>query len=149
MNGANVFFPGRTKVQPVRRVRQLSLEPDASAPGSARRFTVRILQGWQCHQMVETAELLVSELVTNAVKHAGTKIELRVSLRRRAIRFDIIDLSPSQALPGNPEAGSLSGRGLRIVGSLALEWGTSALDQGKSVWFTVPRSSADRAIERV
>ena len=128
---------------------RLLLQPNAQAPGLARRFTSELLQSWQCPQLLETAELLVSELVTNAVLHARTKIELRVALRRDVIRFDVIDSSGAPVLPRDAEAKSISGRGLRIVASLALQWGTSPLNGGKSVWFTLPRSSSARTAETV
>ncbi|MET8677428.1 SpoIIE family protein phosphatase [Streptomyces sp. NPDC004647] len=122
---------------------------DPREAGRARRLVRRQLVDWGLGEAVETAELLVSEVVTNAVRHAHTdRVVLRM-VRADALLFEVSD--GDHALPTLLDAGreSESGRGLRVVGSLAREWGASGSVQGKTVWFEQSlargaRSSAPR-----
>ncbi|MEU3524684.1 SpoIIE family protein phosphatase [Streptomyces sp. NPDC038707] len=109
-----------------------------SAPGEvsrARRLVRAQLLDWGLPEAVETAELLVSEVVTNAVLHAASdRIGLRI-VRTDALLFEVTDDEP--ALPALLSAGpdDESGRGLRVVSRLAREWGASATGHRKTVWF--------------
>ncbi|MEU6082799.1 SpoIIE family protein phosphatase [Streptomyces sp. NPDC047108] len=101
----------------------------------ARRLVRERLTGWGLDEAVETAELLVSEAVTNAVRHARTdRVELRL-VRTDALLWEVSD--DDHALPALLEADreDVHGRGLRVVGSLTREWGTSSSVRGKTVWF--------------
>ncbi|MCS0599998.1 SpoIIE family protein phosphatase [Streptomyces sp. LP11] len=101
----------------------------------ARRLVRERLREWGLPQSVETAELLVSEVVTNAVQHAeGDRIGLRV-VRTDALLFEVTDAEPT--LPTMVAAGPYdeTGRGLRVVSRLAREWGASAAGHRKTVWF--------------
>ncbi|WP_432029385.1 SpoIIE family protein phosphatase [Streptomyces sp. 1222.5] len=112
---------------------RLDAEPLA-VPRARRLVRERLLQ-WCLPHAVETAELLVSEVVTNAVRHApGDRIGLRV-VRTDALLFEVTDDEP--ALPAMLGAGPLdeSGRGLRVVSRLAREWGASTSGHRKTVWF--------------
>ncbi|MGO4757822.1 ATP-binding protein, partial [Streptomyces sp. 2MCAF27] len=113
-----------------------SLEPQATAPGEARRLVRQALERWGIAELSDTAELLVSELVTNAVRHAQQPIALRL-LRTQVLRCEIGDDSPH--LPRNRFAQSWDepGRGLLIVNKLANRWGATRLATGKIVWFEV------------
>ncbi|EST34999.1 ATP-binding SpoIIE family protein phosphatase [Streptomyces roseochromogenus] len=101
----------------------------------ARRLVRERLLQWGLPQAVETAELLVSEVVTNAVRHAVSEpVGLRV-VRTDALLFEVTDDEPG--LPAMLSAGPYdeSGRGLRVVSRLAREWGASATGHRKTVWF--------------
>ncbi|WP_369393080.1 SpoIIE family protein phosphatase [Streptomyces sp. CG1] len=101
----------------------------------ARRLVRERLLQWGLPQTVETAELLVSEVVTNAVRHAVSEpVGLRV-VRTDALLFEVTDDEPG--LPAMLSAGPYdeSGRGLRVVSRLAREWGASATGHRKTVWF--------------
>ncbi|MFF9089106.1 SpoIIE family protein phosphatase [Streptomyces sp. NPDC014991] len=111
------------------------LDADPREVARARRLVRERLLRWKLPHAVETAELLVSEVVTNAVRHAGSaSIGLRV-VRTDALLFEVTDDEP--ALPGLISAGPYdeSGRGLRVVSRLAREWGASASGHRKTVWF--------------
>ncbi|MGY4964556.1 SpoIIE family protein phosphatase [Streptomyces sp. 900105245] len=116
-------------------VAEWRLDADPLAVPRARRLVRERLLTWCLPHAVETAELLVSEVVTNAVRHAqGDRIGLRV-VRTDALLFEVTDDEP--ALPAMLSAGPLdeSGRGLRVVSRLAREWGASTSGHRKTVWF--------------
>ena len=98
-----------------------------------------MLAVWNADELTEVAELLTSELVANAVRHAMTAVDLDVSWDDPTLRVEVRDGSPD--LPVIREVpGADGGYGLRIVGALARECGARRLDDdGKSVWFTVRR----------
>ncbi|WP_316773325.1 SpoIIE family protein phosphatase [Streptomyces sasae] len=111
-----------------------TLDPEPSAPGRARRLTRQALAGWGLEELTDTAELLVSEIVTNAVRHASRPISLRL-LRTDVLRCEVGDDVPQlprlrRALPSEEH-----GRGLYLVNRLARRWGTTRLGTGKIVWF--------------
>ncbi|MFJ1585798.1 SpoIIE family protein phosphatase [Streptomyces sp. NPDC088197] len=120
------------------------LEPDPREVARARRLVRETLLGWDLVEMSETAELLVGEVVTNAVRHAHTRrIGLRL-VRAGALLCEVTD--DDHAVPVLLSAGpdDEGGRGMRIVSRLAREWGTSRFAQGKSVWFEQPLPGRSR-----
>jgi anti-sigma regulatory factor (Ser/Thr protein kinase) len=84
--------------------------------------------------MRETGELLVSELTTNALRHAGGPFEVRVKATPR-LRVEVRDRSREKPAIKDAETTDEGGRGLHIVGQLARAWGTEELADGKVVWF--------------
>jgi serine phosphatase RsbU (regulator of sigma subunit)/anti-sigma regulatory factor (Ser/Thr protein kinase) len=117
------------------------LEIDPREVGRARALVRETLRGWSLAEMGDTAELLVGEVVTNAVRHAHTRrVGLRL-VRAGALLCEVSD--DDHAVPVLLSAGpeDEGGRGLRIVSRLAREWGTSRSAQGKTVWFeqSLPR----------
>jgi PAS domain S-box-containing protein len=97
--------------------------------------------------LVETAELLVSEIVTNALVHAGTPIEVAFSFVDGGLRVEVTDGSPhAPTLRGyGPSAGT--GRGLMLLDEMVDEWGVVPDHPGKTVWFEIAcrRRLDDRA----
>jgi anti-sigma regulatory factor (Ser/Thr protein kinase) len=86
----------------------------------------------------DAAQLVASELVTNAVVHAGTPIDLTLRLVTSQLHIAVRDLSTGQArIGGIVDESSESGRGLLLVDALASAWGTLLPDVGKVVWATV------------
>jgi anti-sigma regulatory factor (Ser/Thr protein kinase) len=82
----------------------------------------------------------VSELVTNAVIHAGSDVEVMVRLTATAARVEVTDASTDGVAPRDATADEDSGRGLALVGNLARRWGVRAAPGGgKTVWFEVER----------
>lgn len=121
---------------------QLALDPREVS--RARRLVRGKLLDWELPDAVETAELMVSELVTNAVKHGRTHhIGLRL-VRTDALLCEVSDDEPAPAsLLGVTESDEC-GRGLVVVSSLAREWGTSGTARGKTVWFELALSRFPR-----
>jgi anti-sigma regulatory factor (Ser/Thr protein kinase) len=127
---------------------RVKLTSETHAPRAARRFVDETLRRWECSDALETIELLVSELVTNAVVHARSEPEVAVILHRDVIRVEVTDASPAQPERRSPDVYEPSGRGLGLVEKLAMAWGVDAADGGgKVVWFELPR--LDAPTERV
>lgn len=116
-----------------------SLDRDLSSPRLARRFVAEVLRKWRCDDILETVEIAVSELVTNALLHAHSKVDVTVSLRSQDVRVDVVDRGSGEPRLRNPAKEEVSGRGLFIVESLTTSWGVDEGPGWKSVWFVVPR----------
>jgi anti-sigma regulatory factor (Ser/Thr protein kinase) len=109
-----------------------------AGPGAARaaREEVRAMLSDQPGEFIETAELLTSELVTNAVVHTGATAVLSVELRPPVLRIEVTDPGPVLSLtPLHVDARCDHGRGLAIVNLLARSWGVEPRGEGKVVWF--------------
>ncbi|MEE1926929.1 SpoIIE family protein phosphatase [Streptomyces sp. TRM 70351] len=114
---------------------RLALEAEPRAAGRARRLVRARLAGWGLGALTATTELLVSELVTNALRHTRTgSVEVRL-VRAERLLCEVFDDDPElpQLLGAAPDADA--GRGLRLVDRLARTWGTSRTARGKTVWF--------------
>ncbi len=113
-----------------------AFSPRQSAPGYARRVTVDALRQWgYSGTVVEDAQLVVSELVTNAVVHAGSHLTLSVRCDDdHTLRLAVQDATPL-APPADNSAFSVERRhGLGIVAAIADDWGVEHLRDGKIVW---------------
>lgn len=88
----------------------------------------------------DDAALLTSELVGNAVEHAGTGITVQAESRAGQLRVRVTDDNAGRAIHGTakPELLAERGRGLLVVDVIAAEWGTTKHGAGKSVWFRLP-----------
>jgi len=115
----------------------ICLPPSAESPRAARRFVEGVLEAWGCGALVETVTLLVSELVGNAVLHAGSEVELSVRLWADRLRVDVTDRSIQVPRRRAVADDDLTGRGSGLVEILATAWGVSGLADGKSVWFEI------------
>ncbi len=118
---------------------ELTLAGDPTCARVARSA----LRGLQCDlpdECVESALLVVSELVTNAQRYSGARrITLRVELDAAVLRIEVVDPAPARQLQARhvgPDAEG--GRGLRIVDALAARWGCEPHSQGKCVWAELP-----------
>ncbi len=91
-------------------------------------------------RVVETVELLTSELVTNAVIHARSSAELLVSVGDGVVRVEVSDDDATPPTRRALDPQSAAGRGIAIVAQLAADWGVEQVpDDGKRVWFEVAR----------
>jgi anti-sigma regulatory factor (Ser/Thr protein kinase) len=128
--------------------RSLRLSPHPTAPRAARDFVSRALLDWRLSQHLPAASLVVSELVTNAMIHAGTAIELTVTEHRQAIRVAVRDHSPD--LPVHrPDTGDVNGRGMTIVAGLSHAWGVLPdADGSKVVWAVIDTAPPTAQTER-
>jgi anti-sigma regulatory factor (Ser/Thr protein kinase) len=126
-------------VQEQREVRaSLALEAVASSPARARQFIRDICNAAKLGTDVcETAALLTSELVTNAVKYGGSRATLEAAVPGEVLRVAITDENPALPVVGlRPALGDESGRGLKLVSALASRWGVERTPSGgKAVWF--------------
>ena len=115
------------------------LEAQPQSAASARRFVDETLRRWECDELFDVVGLLTSELVTNAILHAHSEIELSVRLTPNAVRIDVADHSALLPSPRDAAEEDTSGRGLGLVEALATSWGVDERPGGKSVWFELPR----------
>ncbi|WP_326652312.1 MULTISPECIES: SpoIIE family protein phosphatase [unclassified Streptomyces] len=113
------------------------LEPEDAAPGRARRLARRALTRWGLEELSDSVELLVSEVVTNAVRYAERPVTLRL-LRTDVLRCEVGDDSPQLPRQRRARDTDEGGRGLFLVNRLARRWGATRLSTGKVVWFELP-----------
>lgn len=99
----------------------------------ARRLVIRVLAG--VGTVADDAALLVSELATNAVIHAGTPFRVAVRRRDDRLRVEVADGSRAVARRQRFSTTSGTGRGLALVDDVADRWGVDGRDDGKTVWF--------------
>ncbi|MER6346623.1 SpoIIE family protein phosphatase [Streptomyces sp. NPDC001595] len=114
------------------------LEPEDAAPGRARRLARRALARWGLEELTDSVELLVSEVVTNAVRYASRPVTLRL-LRTDVLRCEVGDDVPQLPRLRQARATDEGGRGLYLVNRMARRWGATRLSTGKVVWFELNR----------
>ncbi|GGX05545.1 hypothetical protein GCM10010297_28890 [Streptomyces malachitofuscus] len=115
--------------------------PEPSEVGRARAAVREQLHDWRLPKLADGAELMVSELVTNAVRHSHARpVALRL-VRGDTLLCEVEDDDHELPTLLNARPTDETGRGLRVVSTLAREWGTSRTTSGKTVWFelTLPR----------
>lgn len=113
------------------------LEPEDAAPGRARRLARRALARWGLEELTDSVELLISEVVTNAVRYAERPVTLRL-LKTDVLRCEVGDDSPQLPRQRRARETDEGGRGLFLVNRLARRWGATRLSGGKVVWFELP-----------
>ncbi|TXS52703.1 SpoIIE family protein phosphatase [Streptomyces sp. t39] len=117
------------------------LAHDLRDPGAARALAREQLTAWRLpDETVGTVELVVSELVTNAVRHGTAPVTLRL-IRTSSLTCEVHDTSPSAPHLRHAQTVDEGGRGLFIVSQLASAWGTRYTGQGKTIWAEVPLPS--------
>lgn len=119
---------------------RVDLPPTLVAVRAARRMVLALLAGWEAAaQRGEDVALLVSEVVTNAVEHAGgeASLELELSLSQGWLRVSLADGSSirPQLRELDPTDSYPRGRGMRLVERIAHRWGSEEHHGGKRVWF--------------
>ncbi|CAM5600827.1 GAF domain-containing protein OS=Streptomyces alboniger OX=132473 GN=CP975_26505 PE=4 SV=1 [Streptomyces alboniger] len=118
-----------------------SFEPVGRSVASARSFVRDTLQGWGFADIIDDAVVLTSELVTNAVVHAGTAAEVLCLRSDDGVRVEVADRYPEREIPLQGQAvnmGNLDregGRGLQLCAALAGRWGVEYTPTHKQVWF--------------
>lgn len=127
-----------------------SFAADARSVSQARLFARETLEEWGAGDLVDSATLLVSELVTNAMVHAGTTALLRLRLDAQVLRLEVEDRHPGRSLPmgtHKPADDAEGGRGLLITSALASAWGVEYTATSKSVWALCSRGMASARAE--
>jgi anti-sigma regulatory factor (Ser/Thr protein kinase) len=118
----------------------IHLEPSGAAPSQARRVLRRVLVDVVPEDMSHTAELLVSELVTNAITHGSGIVTVAIDCSDHALSVTVSDDEPSKPELQPERLMAMGGRGLRMIESLASSWGVTPRTDGpgKDVWFRLP-----------
>jgi len=129
----------RSGVTVVPREAELELPATPASVPAGRRLVRGVLVEWGLEPLLETAELLVSELVTNGIKHAESYVHITVRANGD-LTITVTDARPD-LLPvpldnlGNLEADG--GRGLALVATLSDDWGVHRDESSKSIWFSL------------
>ncbi|MEV0387968.1 ATP-binding protein [Nonomuraea sp. NPDC050643] len=111
----------------------------------ARRLVRAHLVSWGLGSCCDLAELLVSELVTNAVRYACGLVRLRVVVADGLVRCEVEDGAPQLPCPREAADDEEGSRGLALVAGLSRRWGSARTRAGKVVWFEVPVPALDAA----
>jgi anti-sigma regulatory factor (Ser/Thr protein kinase) len=114
-----------------------SLPAEVASVPAARHFVRDALAELGLSTAWDTAELLVSELVTNAVLHARTEFRVEVRVAGDMVRIAVQDASAMIPRPRTYGTDSTTGRGLRLIATIAEAWGVQPEAGGKAVWFEV------------
>jgi anti-anti-sigma factor len=124
--------------QPASRQYSRRLSPTPMATRAARRMVVDACQAWERKEHTESAETIVTELVSNVVMHARTEMRVLLSFRAPLLHLSVLDYSPllpRRQLP-DPETGE-GGRGLVLIEAMSTGWGVTVTKDGKVVWATL------------
>lgn len=121
-----------------------SLAPEARSVARARELARDQLTDWGLQDLVDTTELLVSELVTNALRHGHGEIRVRLLLDRTLV-CEVWDADLAQPRRRRARDTDEGGRGLQLVGLLSTGWGSRRTPRGKTVWFELPLPDGDSA----
>ena len=122
---------------PADHVVNWTLPSELTSASRARSLIRRPLRRWGLIELLPTAELLVSELVTNAVRYAQGKIGLRLILEGGLV-CEVLDESAALPRLRHPDDSDERGRGLQVVSQLAQRWGARRAASGKVVWCELP-----------
>lgn len=126
-------------------VATLMLPADVRSAGRARRHLRASLGGTSAERALEAAELAVSELVTNAVVHAGTDVELRVCASDDGgLRVEVADGSPHLPVRRHFATTAGTGRGLHLLDRNVDRWDVAVRQDGKTVWFEIGEPDGER-----
>jgi PAS domain S-box-containing protein len=127
----------RTRALTPDRIARWDLPADPAVVARARAHAARQVAAWGLEEATFTTELLVSELVTNAIRHAHEPIQLRMILDG-VLSTEVFDGSSSAPQLRRADRYDEDGRGLMLVAQLAERWGTRHTDKGKIIWAQQP-----------
>lgn len=126
---------------------QVTLPPVLGSVPRARHWVAAFLSG-ASDELRQTAALLTSELVTNAVLHTSTDVTVTAEVADDGVRVEVADGSTELPTVKDYGADAATGRGLTVLDSLADQWGTRIDDLGKVVWFELGAGSVARDAPR-
>ncbi|MER5800299.1 SpoIIE family protein phosphatase [Streptomyces mirabilis] len=127
----------RVQGLPADSVGDWTLPREPRSVGRAREYARTQLTAWDLEPLVDTTELLVSELVTNALRYGEGEIRLRLLLDRTLV-CEVWDAGLVQPRRRRARDTDEGGRGLQLVGLLSASWGSRRTPAGKTVWFELP-----------
>lgn len=114
---------------------EVTLPAAVSSVPTARHFTESILTAWSLSELAWPAMLIVSELAANAALHArGDAFTIRISSGAEGVRLEVSDSSARLPQQRSYADDATTGRGLRLVSSLAQDWGVDPGPSGKTIW---------------
>jgi anti-sigma regulatory factor (Ser/Thr protein kinase) len=122
---------------------RITLSPRADSVTRARHWARGVVEAWQADELEWALSQLLTEVVTNAVLHAGTEVVvvLRCLPGRHGLRCEVSDASPSRLRRRHHSADATTGRGLVLLEQLSDAWGVQTGADGKTVWFEVSAGS--------
>ncbi|MFF9484382.1 SpoIIE family protein phosphatase [Streptomyces sp. NPDC014676] len=135
----------RVQGLPAESVGDWTLPREPRSVGRAREYARAQLLAWDMEPLVDTTELLVSELVTNALRYGEGEIRLRLLLDRTLV-CEVWDSGLVQPRRRRARDTDEGGRGLQLVGLLSAAWGSRRTPRGKTVWFELPLPGTDTAL---
>ncbi|MFE9093897.1 SpoIIE family protein phosphatase [Streptomyces sp. NPDC007264] len=135
----------RVQGLPADSVGDWTLPREPRSVGRAREHARGRLLAWELEPLVDTAELLVSELVTNALRYGEGEIRLRLLLDRTLV-CEVWDAGLVQPRRRRARDTDEGGRGLQLVGLLSAAWGSRRTPRGKTVWFELPLPGGENGI---
>lgn len=116
-------------------VHAVTLPPNDHSPARGRQFVREVLLRIALPDIVDTAVLLASELITNAILHGRSEVELTVEITQAGVKVSAADMNSRLPIMQSADQLALDGRGIAIVNLLASSWGVTATEGGKVVWF--------------
>ena len=119
-----------------------SFDSAVDTGGRARGLLRDLLAGWELAAPFDDAQLLATELINNAVLHAGTRLVVSIEHDDAGLRVEVADFGPGEFEPGDPALSDTHGCGLLLVDAVSPAWGTAAAEGAKSVWFELPAPTA-------
>ncbi|MFC4035850.1 SpoIIE family protein phosphatase [Streptomyces polygonati] len=131
----------RTRVLDSGHTDTWELPSDPEAVGKAREYASRTLEAWGLDDVTFTTEIVVSELVTNAIRHASGPIQLRLILESGTLICEVSDGSDTFPRLRRARVYDEGGRGLLMVAQLSRRWGTRSTSTGKVIWADQPVGS--------
>lgn len=127
----------RTRIVPPQDTASWTLEADPVVVSRARRLVGEQLERWGLEDLVFPTELVVSELVTNAIRYAGGPVEVRL-IRAGVLVCEVSDPSSTQPRMRRALATEEGGRGLFLVAQVSSRWGSRYTRSGKTIWSEQP-----------
>ncbi|MFE5818152.1 SpoIIE family protein phosphatase [Streptomyces sp. NPDC056479] len=135
----------RVQGLPAGSVGDWTLPREPRSVGRAREYARGQLLSWDLEPLVDTTELLVSELVTNALRYGEGEIRLRLLLDRTLV-CEVWDSGLVQPRRRRARDTDEGGRGLQLVGLLSAAWGSRRTPRGKTVWFELPLPDGENGL---
>ncbi|MET9406156.1 ATP-binding protein [Streptomyces sp. NPDC002935] len=120
------------------------LSRELTSARRARQLVTAQLGEWDLEGLADTAELLVSELVTNALRHTCGPLRLNVCVRDSRLRCEVEDTDPAGPVRREADTDAESGRGTELLDLLAEAWGSRRMPTGKTMWFEIPTDTSSQ-----
>jgi CheY-like chemotaxis protein len=116
--------------------------PGTPTPSAARRFAAEVCERWGVGSIVDSVQLVASELVTNATHHGSEPVGLRIDVTSATVFLEVRDANSSAPTLRGSDLDALSGRGLNLVSAFAIVWGIRPSIGGKAVWAVLGHGAA-------